>query len=152
MPKLSKTVIIPHEAGNVFDLVADIGRYPEFIRWIRSMKVIPSDVIGPVKSYRGEADVGFKGFSERFGTDVVADEKERTIRVSLAHGPFRRLRNTWAMRPDGEGRTIVDFFIDYEFRNPVLSLLARANTELAVNKIMAAFKTEADRRYGTSSR
>lgn len=152
MPKLSKTVIIPHEAGNVFDLVADIARYPEFIKWIRSMKVIPGEQTGTVRHFRGEADVGFKGFSERFGTDVAADPEARTIHVALAHGPFKRLRNHWILKDDGGHRTAVDFFIDYEFRNPVLSLLARANTELAVNKIMAAFKAEADRRYGRAAR
>ena len=97
---------------------------------------------------RGEAAVGFKGFTEKFSTDVVADPKERTIRVDLARGPFRRLKNRWALNEHGADDTIVDFFIDYEFRNPVLAMLARANTELAVNKIMSAFKDEADRRYG----
>ncbi len=140
--------MIPHSADLVFDLVADIGRYPDFIRWIRSMKVTPSYEEGSVKAFRGEADVGFKGFSERFGTDVIADSSARSIKVDLAHGPFRHLRNRWTIKPDGQGHANVDFFIDYEFRNPVLSLLARANTALAVSKIIQAFKDEADRRFG----
>ena len=141
-------MIIPHRAENVFDLVADIERYPDFIKWIRSMKVVPLNMEGPIKHYRGEADVGFKGFSERFATNVVADSLSKSIKVELARGPFRHLRNHWHMKADGEERTVIDFFIDYEFRNPVLSMLARANTGLAVNKIMQAFKDEADRRYG----
>lgn len=115
------------------------------------MKVTPKPSVGRVQNYRGEADVGFKGFSERFATDVAADAETRTIDVSLARGPFKRLRNQWKMRADGAGATLIDFYIDYEFRNPVLALLARANTELAVNKIMRAFKDEADRRYGDAS-
>lgn len=128
--------------------MADVERYPDFIKWIRSMKVTPSYEEGDVRAFRGEADVGFKGFSERFGTDVVANSAARSIKVDLAHGPFRHLRNRWVMKPDGDDRTNVDFYIDYEFRNPVLSLLARANTSLAVSKIIEAFKDEADRRYG----
>ena len=101
-----------------------------------------------VRYFRGEASVGFKGFSERFSTDVAADPEKRTIDVSLVRGPFRRLKNRWALGKASDGTTLVDFFIDYEFRNPVLSLLARANTDLAVSKIMTAFRQEADRRYG----
>ena len=115
------------------------------------MRVTRKSGDGPVQVYRGEADVGFKGFSERFATDVTADSERQIIDVALAHGPFKRLKNQWKMKPDGAGATKIDFYIDYEFRNPVLSLLARANTELAVNKIMKAFKDEADRRYGAAA-
>lgn len=147
VPKLSKKITIPHGADEVFELVAQIDRYPEFIKWIRSMDVSETNTEGPIRYYRGEADVGFKGFSERFATDITADPMSRTIKVDLAHGPFRHLRNRWEMKPQGQDHTVVDFFIDYEFRNPVLSLLARANTGIAVNKIMQAFRDEADRRY-----
>ncbi len=133
MPRLSKQLVIEHRADEVFDLVADIQRYPEFIKWIRTMKVSGEREEDGVRKYRGEVDVGFKGFSERFATDIAADDENRTVEVSLA---------------DGELGTVVDFFIDYEFRNPVLSLLAKANTTLAVDKIMKSFIDEADRRYG----
>jgi len=133
VPRLSKQLVIEHRADEVFDLVADIQRYPEFIKWIRTMKVSGEREEDGVRKYRGEVDVGFKGFSERFATDIAADDENRTVEVSLA---------------DGELGTVVDFFIDYEFRNPVLSLLAKANTTLAVDKIMKSFIDEADRRYG----
>lgn len=135
----------------MFDLVSDIGRYPEFIKWIRSMKVIERPSNDEVRRFRGEADVGFKGFSEAFATDIEADRSSRTINVKLAHGPFKALKNRWILEPDGQGCTKIDFFIDYEFRNPVLALLARANTELAVTRIMKAFRDEADRRYGRAA-
>ncbi len=95
-----------------------------------------------------EVDVTFKGFAERFSTHIKAYQRARKIDVSLVRGPFRRLHNTWQFDPQGEGRTRVHFFIDYEFKNPVLGLLARTNSRLAVSKIMAAFRAEADRRYG----
>lgn len=148
MPKLSKQIVLEHRADEVFDLVADIRRYPDFIKWIRSMKVSNERAENGVNYYRGEADVGFKNFSERFSTDIAADPEARTVEVKLAQGPFKRLRNSWKMTPDGNLGTVIDFFIDYEFKNPVLSLLARANTSLAVNRIMQAFIDEADRRFG----
>lgn len=135
----------------MFELVSDISRYPEFIKWIRSMKVTEKPTIGAVRRCRGEADVGFKGFSEVFSTDVEANPESRTINVELVHGPFRRLRNRWKLEEDAGYGTRIDFFIDYEFRNPVLALLARANTDLAVNRIMKAFQDEADRRYAKPS-
>lgn len=148
MPTLSKKIVLEHRADEVFDLVTDIRRYPDFIKWIRSMRVSNEISDGSRLSCRGEADVGFKNFSERFATDIVADAEARTVEVKLAHGPFKRLENRWKMTPDGDLGTVIDFYIDYEFRNPVLSLLARANTSLAVNRIMQAFIDEADRRYG----
>ncbi|WP_018147218.1 type II toxin-antitoxin system RatA family toxin [Henriciella marina] len=148
MPRLSKQVIIEHRADEVFDLVADVRRYPDFIKWIRSMKVSGEREENGVRKYRGEVDVGFKGFSERFATDITADQPNNTVEVKLAYGPFKRLQNRWKMTPDGQLGTVIDFFIDYEFRNPVLSFLAKANTSLAVNKIMKSFIEEADRRYG----
>ncbi|WP_084418911.1 type II toxin-antitoxin system RatA family toxin [Henriciella litoralis] len=151
MPSLKRQVKIPYHADDVFDLVADISRYPEFIRWIKKMKVSGIAHSGPVRTYRGEADVGFKGFSERFSTDIRADTEVRTVDVSLARGPFKKLKNSWKMKPDGQGQTDIEFFIDYEFKNPVLSLLARANTNLAVSKIMQAFQDEAKRRFGKPS-
>ena len=151
MPSLTRQVKIPYHADDVFDLVADIGRYPEFIRWIQKMKVSDMASDGPVRTYRGEADVGFKGFSERFATNVRANKEDRNIYVSLARGPFKKLKNSWKMKPDGQGQTDIEFFIDYEFKNPVLSLLARANTNLAVTKIMQAFQDEAKRRFGKPS-
>ena len=148
MPRLSEQILLAHEAEQLFDLVRDIRRYPEFIRWITAMRVSDESDDGQ-GAYRcvGEASVHFKGFDETFATTVQADKSRRTIDVALARGPFRHLRNRWQFDPQGEGRTRVHFFIDYEFKNPVLGLLARSNSRLAVDKIMAAFRAEADRRF-----
>jgi coenzyme Q-binding protein COQ10 len=149
LPQLTRQLVIEHRIDEVFDLVADVERYPDFIKWIRSMKVTNDRTQDSKRLYRGEADVGFKGFSERFSTDIVANSETRTIEVKLARGPFKRLSNRWKMSSDGDLGTTIDFFIDYEFRNPVLSFLAKANTNLAVNRIMQAFVSEADRRFGS---
>ncbi|MEQ9316027.1 MAG: type II toxin-antitoxin system RatA family toxin [Henriciella sp.] len=148
MPKLSRKINIGHRPDEIYELVSDVARYPDFIKWIHSMKVSNVREENGTKLFRGEATVGFKGFQERFSTDVAANSAARTIRVNLARGPFRHLKNTWDLKEGADGTTVIDFFIDYEFRNPILALLARANTELAVNRIIGAFVEEADRRYG----
>lgn len=148
MPKVSEQILIPHDADNLYELVRDIRGYPAFIRWIKTMRV--SNETGEaagIYSCVGEADVHFKGFDETFSTGVKADKDKRTIEVSLARGPFRHLKNRWQFDPQGDAKTRVHFFIDYEFRNPILGLLARSNSRLAVDKIMGAFRAEADRRF-----
>ncbi len=147
MAHYEKTVRLPHEAENLFELVADIRRYPDFIRWIQSMKVSDEHEVDGAAHALGEAQVGFRGFTERFATRVVADPKFMTIRASLVRGPFKYLDNHWTFRPLSTGETQIVFRIDYEFRNIVLKMLARNNLDLAVRKIMEAFIAEADRRY-----
>lgn len=148
MPRVSEQVLIPHRAEDLYELVRDIRRYPEFIKWIRAVAVSDENTNADgVYSCLGEASVHFKGFDERFATHVHADPQARKIDVKLARGPFRHLRNRWQFDPREDGKTRVHCFIDYEFKNPVLSLLARTNSRLAVELIIDAFRAEADRRF-----
>ncbi len=148
MPRVSEQVLIPHSAENLYELVRDIRRYPDFIRWITDITVDQEqgDADGPY-SCLGTASVHFSGFDEKFSTHVTADPQARKIDVKLARGPFRHLRNRWQFDPREDGKTRVHCFIDYEFKNPVLRLLARTNSRLAVEKIIDAFRAEADRRF-----
>nr|WP_070959422.1 type II toxin-antitoxin system RatA family toxin [Hyphomonas sp. Mor2] len=148
MPRVSEQVLIPHSAENLYELVRDIRRYPDFIKWIRAVGV-SDETSEPDGRYSclGEATVSFKGFDERFATYVTADPAARKIDVKLARGPFRHLRNRWQFDPREDGKTRVHCFIDYEFKNPVLGLLARTNSRLAVELIIDAFREEADRRF-----
>lgn len=148
MPKVSEQVVLPHSADDLYELVRDIRRYPEFIRWITKISV--SEEQGDATSAYsciGTAEVHFKGFDETFATYVTSDPEARKIEVKLARGPFRHLKNKWQFDPRDDGTTRVHCFIDYEFKNPILSLVARANTRLAVDRIIGAFRAEADRRF-----
>lgn len=148
MPRVSEQVLIPHSADKLYELVRDIRRYPEFIRWIRNVQVSQEhgEPDGPY-SCLGTASVHFSGFSEQFSTHVTADPTARRIEVKLNRGPFRHLRNRWQFDLRDEAKTRVHCFIDYEFKNPVLGLLARTNTRMAVEQIIDAFRIEADRRF-----
>jgi len=147
VPRLKKTLKVNHKAHDLYELVRDIRRYPEFIKWIQSLSVTDERSEDGLYKCTGSAEVGFKGFIESFATDVTGDPDNRQINVALRRGPFRHLRNQWKFVEIAENRSSIEFFIDYEFRNPILRLLAKSNTEMAVDRIMSAFMAEADRRY-----
>ena len=148
MPVVNTEIVTHHSPENLFQLVSDIARYPEFIRWIKAMRVSSEREDSGVSYKLGEALVGFKGFTERFATNVIADPAQSTVTAKLVRGPFRKLKNTWEFSAIEPGKTRVKFHIDYEFSNPVLAMLARKNTDSAIENIVKSFLMEADRRYG----
>ena len=99
---------------------------------------------------RGDAIVGFKGFVERFSTGVVADPAKGTVVAKLIKGPFRRLHAQWTIIPLERGGTDIALEIDYEFRNMLIAVLAAANHDIAVDRIMSAFLIEAQKRFGSA--
>ena len=141
-----ETLDLPYRPEDLFDLAADVGRYPEFISWIQSLKVISQNETPDREQCRAEVTVGFKGFRETFVTDVEAERKELAIDVSLVRGPFKKLSNTWRFQPGPKGAR-VEFAIVFEFRNFVLQALADANKSYAVKRVIDAFVAEAGRRY-----
>lgn len=151
MPRFSKTLRVPYGPAECFQLVSDIAKYPDFIRWITAMRVTGAREVQPgVQECQGEAVVGFKGFTERFTTQVVADEPAKRVTASLVRGPFRKLFAEWRIFETVGGATDITLEIDYEFRNPVIGFLAAANHDLATDRILNAFLDEARRRFGTA--
>lgn len=150
MARFSKSVRLPYTPEQCFDLVSDIRRYPDFIKWIIAMRVSEEAVLGDgASSCLGEAAVGFKGFSERFSTRVTKNPSAGNVIASLVKGPFRRLRAEWQITPQDKG-TDVRLDIDYDFKNPFIGMLAAANHDLAVTKILNAFLDEGRRRFGST--
>lgn len=141
-----ETLELPYRPEDLFDLAAGIERYPEFVTWIQSLKLL-SQQDGEGKSKRrAEVSVGFKGFHETFVTDVEARRGDMAIDVLLVRGPFRKLSNTWRFAPGPKGAR-VEFTIQFEFRNFVLQALADANKRHAVRRVIDCFVDEAGRRY-----
>lgn len=148
MPRFTKTMRVPYGPAQCFALVSDIARYPDFIKWITALRVSDVREAGPgVQECLGEVVVGFKGFTERFTTRVVADEPAARVTASLVRGPFRKLFAEWRITESVAGASDVSLEINYEFRNPVIAFLAAANHDLAVDRILTAFLAEAQRRY-----
>ena len=149
MPRFSKSVRVPYSKLQAFDLVSDIASYPDFIKWITAMRVSDTRTDeADIHHSRGDAGVGFKGFVERFSTAVSADPLAGTVVARLIKGPFRRLHAQWTIIPLERGGTDIALEIDYEFRNVLIAMLAAANHDIAVDRIMSAFLVEAQKRYG----
>jgi coenzyme Q-binding protein COQ10 len=146
MTSLRRTLDLPYRPEDLFDLVSDVRRYPEFVKWLHTIRILSEETSETGWRGRAEASVGFKGFSESFTTDITANRDLMAIDVTLVRGPFRKLRNAWKFAAIPTGAR-VDVVIDFEFRNFVLQALADVNRDFAVNKLIDSFKTEAARRY-----
>lgn len=148
MRRHTEEISLPYRPDQMFDLVADIARYPEFVRWITALRVSNLREEDGVKNCLGEAVVAFKGFTHTFATTVRADKPNHNVEVGLARGPFKHLLNTWTFHPEGDGGTRIHFYIEYEFSNFILRALARANHNYAIGQVMKTFLDEAKKRYG----
>ena len=152
MPHFSKSIRVPYTGEQAFDLVSDIRAYPDFIKWITAMRV--SDEVREADggfTCIGDAVVGFTGSVERFSPRVVGAPQAGKVTASLVKGPFRKLKAEWRISSVDRGGTDIALDIDYDFKNPFIGMLAAANHDLAVNKILAAFLEEASRRYGKAA-
>ena len=125
--------VLPYRPEELFALVGDVERYPEFVRWITGMQVgrLTEPEAG-VSVLDAEASVGFSFLRERFSTRVKRDANRRQIDVSLIEGPFKRLNNRWRFLPHPTGTEVV-FDIDFEFKSRLLDGFLRANFSSAVD-------------------
>jgi coenzyme Q-binding protein COQ10 len=136
---------VRHSAGDMFDLVADIERYPEFVPLCRSTRVSRrAKVEEGVETLRSEMTVAYKMISETFVTRVTLDKPRLQIHVQYLEGPFRQLENRWTFRPLGENACEVEFFISYEFRSRTLGFLMGSMFDTAFRKFADAFERRAD--------
>ena len=142
----------PYPPQALFDLVADVGRYPEFVPWLERVRVWNRVPRGEgVDSLDAEAEVRFGLVRERFATRVRLDRPGMRIEVDLISGPFRRLRNLWtfeAAEVGGDAGCRLGFEIDAEFGPRLLSALLAANKERAASRLVACFEARAAALYG----
>lgn len=140
--------VLPYTPDQLFALVGDVERYPEFVPWITSMRTWNRrESTEGVDHVDAEAGVGFSFLKERFATRVRRDARERQIDVNLLSGPFRRLTNRWRFLPDEAGARI-EFDIDFQFKSRLLEGLLSANFHHAVERLMSCFEDRAKALYG----
>jgi coenzyme Q-binding protein COQ10 len=145
------TRTLPYTPDQLFALVGDVDRYPQFVPWITALRTWNARTLGEgVDSLDAEAQVGFAVVKERFSTRVRRDAAARTIEVSLISGPFRTLSNRWRFLDDPAG-TRVEFDIDFAFKSRVLQALLAANFHHAVERLMECFEARAKTLYGTAT-
>ena len=143
MPTHSETRVLPYTPQQVFDLVADVERYPEFLPWCLACRVRKRET---PTAFVADLAVGFKMVREQFTSRVTLDSPH-TIAIEYLSGPFNHLRNTWKFTPVAGG-TSLDFFLSFEFKSRLLQSLIGVLFEEAVKRMVAAFEARATRLYG----
>jgi coenzyme Q-binding protein COQ10 len=148
MPQFSTKRHVQHSASDMFDLVADVERYPEFVPLCRSLKVRKrsSDAEGR-QVVVADMTVAYKLIYETFTSRVTLDRQNLEILVEYLEGPFRKMNNRWRFHPAEQGACDVEFFISYEFRSRALGLLMGAMFDAAFRRFSAAFERRADQIY-----
>jgi coenzyme Q-binding protein COQ10 len=143
MAKYAEQRLLPYSPEQLFDLVADIERYPEFLPWCIAAR-IRSRSANQVKA---DLAIGFKMYRERF-TSVVDLDGPGRIDVTYSEGPFRYLHNHWKFDPGPNGGCVVDFYVDFEFKSKMLQRLIEVLFNEAVRRMVAAFESRARQLYG----
>ena len=148
MPTHSETRILPYSAQQMYDLVADVGRYPEFLPWCSAARVKSVTPQGDTQIMTADLVISFKVFRERFTSRVVLNQGARSIDTEYIDGPFRYMKSTWKFQ-DVDGGCEVSFFVDFAFRNMILQRLIGVVFNEAMHRIVRAFEERAAELYST---
>ena len=147
MPKHSETKTLPYTAEQMYDLVADVESYPEFLPWCAAARVRSRSDQGPVEVMLADLVISFKVFRERFGSRVTLKPGPREIETEYLDGPFRYMESSWAFE-DVEDGVAVSFSVDFEFKNRILQGAAGMFFYEAMQRIVRAFERRAKELYG----
>jgi coenzyme Q-binding protein COQ10 len=149
MPSHSETRILPYSAEEMFAIVADIERYPEFVPGCVALRILDREKVGVVEKLAAEMRVSVQALREKYTSLVALDPNARTIEAHHIEGPFHHLDTIWRFVPRAEGCE-VHFAVDFAFKNPVLSAFAGLVFEKITRKMTDAFVARARAVYGTS--
>ncbi len=143
MPSHAEKKILPYTPDQMFDMVADVGAYPDFLPWCIATRIRSTDDT----LLTADMVIGFKMFREQF-TSRVSLDRPGSIIVTYERGPFKHLRNHWIFEQDGAEGCLVDFSVDFEFRSHILEMaIGKVFTE-AVHRMVMAFEKRAETLYG----
>ena len=146
MPRHSETRHLPYTPQQLFDLVADVERYDEFLPWVVAVRVRSSSETETV----ADLVVGFNAFKERF-TSRVTKERPSRIVVDYIEGPLKYLKNEWRFTPDPSGGTELCFSVDFAFKSRIFEALAGQMFDRALRRMTSAFEQRAAALYGISN-
>jgi coenzyme Q-binding protein COQ10 len=145
MPRHSETRYLPYSPEQLFDLVADIARYDEFLPWVVAVRIksaSPDEVVADLV-------VGFNAFKERF-TSKVTLNRPKQVCVDYVEGPLKYLRNEWTFEPAPQGGTNLHFSVDFAFKSRIFEALAGQMFDRALRRMTGAFEARAAQLYGIS--
>jgi coenzyme Q-binding protein COQ10 len=146
MPGIRETRRLPYSCEEMFDLVADVGRYGEFLPWVVATRVKSDSDTEMV----ADMLVGFKALREKF-TSRVFKKRPSEIEVVYVDGPLKDLDNKWTFEPTDDGGCEIHFSVDFQFKNVMFEALAGQYFDRAFRKMVAAFEARAEELYGSRS-
>ncbi|HTM74881.1 MAG TPA: type II toxin-antitoxin system RatA family toxin [Pseudolabrys sp.] len=149
MPEFSTKRRVRHSAADMFDLVADVKQYPEFVPLCSALTIKSrSEKNDGTVVLVADMTVAYKIVRETFTSRVTLDRTHLKIFVEYLSGPFKRMHNRWSFHPTGDSACDVEFFIEYEFKSRTLALLMGAMFDAAFRRFAVAFEKRADAVYG----
>lgn len=148
MPTHSEKRVLPYTADQIYEMVADVARYPEFLPWnsaarIRSRRPLPDGR----EELLADLVISFKVFRERFTSRAVLDPVGHKVDTEYLDGPFKYMKSFWNIRDHTDGCE-VEFFVDFEFRNAVLQKVIGVVFDQAMRRVVRAFDDRAVELYG----
>jgi coenzyme Q-binding protein COQ10 len=143
MPRHTEKRRLPYTSEQLFDLVADVRRYPEFLPWVAAVRIRSDSATDMV----ADLVVGFRALKETF-TSKVHKSRPHEIEIDYVEGPLKYLHNSWKFRPDGSGGTEIDFCVDFAFRSRLFETLAGQMFDRALRRMIGAFEDRARALYG----
>ena len=146
MPTHTEKRIMPYTAKQLYDLVADVETYPDFLPWCAATRIRKVTKDSHKTIIEADLIIAFKVFRERFGSRVTLKAEKFSIDVEYLDGPFKYLNNHWIFR-DVDGGCEADFFVDFEFKSRVLQALIGVVFNEAMQRIVKAFEMRADDLY-----
>ena len=146
MPRHSETRHLPYTPEQLFEMVADVARYDEFLPWVVAVRIRSSSETETV----ADLVVGFNAFKERF-TSRVTKQRATSIIVDYVEGPLKYLKNEWRFEPAPQGGTTVSFSVDFAFKSRIFEALAGQMFDRALRRMTGAFEARAAELYGISS-
>lgn len=149
MPQFTNKRRVRYAAADMFALVADVEKYPEFVPLCQSLRVRSrADKGEGIEVLTASMTVAYKLIQQTFTSRVTLERPNLKILVEYLDGPFSRLQNRWSFKPTGDETCEVEFFIDYEFRSRTFGMLMGAVFDTVFRKMAAAFEQRADKVYG----
>ena len=148
MPTQHEKKTLPYTAAQMYALASDVAAYPEFLPWISAARIRSRTDLGDHEVMEADLVISFKVFRERFGSRVTLWPERKRIDTEYLDGPFRYLTSYWQFTDLDGGGCEVEFFVDFEFKNPILQKLIGVVFGEAVRRTMAAFEARAKVLYG----
>lgn len=148
MPTHQEIKKLPFSAAQMYALVAEVEKYPQFLPWNAAARIRSREMQADHELMLADLVISFKVFREKFGSRVRLFEEDLKIETEYLDGPFKYMKSWWSFRDLDEGGCEIEFFVDFEFRNAILQSIIGVVFNEAMHRIVRAFEKRAADLYG----